>query len=69
MAVHVYRPLLRHASNFTLPRGLGWRYIEAPPELAHRRPDIPASEHRYGLIETDRALTAEECEHFSLEAR
>ena len=65
--IYRYKPVHRPAGTHTLPRGIDWRYCEAPPDLAHRRPDIPPSVHRYGIIATDRALTAEECEHFSLE--
>ena len=65
--LHRYRPLLRPASRCTLPPGLDWRYCEAPPNLAHARPDIPPSEHQFGIIATDRTLTAEELDHFSLE--
>jgi hypothetical protein len=30
------------------------------------RPDLPQSIHRYGVIETDRPLTPQECDHFDL---
>lgn len=65
--LHRYRPLLRPAATSTLPRGLDWRYCEAPPDLAHRRPDLPPSKHRFGVIATERALTPEELDHFSLD--
>jgi hypothetical protein len=61
-----YVPLLRPASFATLPTGLQWQYVEAPWDLAHRRADLPRSSHRHGVIATSRALTAEECERFSL---
>jgi hypothetical protein len=30
------------------------------------RDDLPRSSHRYGVIELDRKLTADECQHFDL---
>jgi len=62
----IYRPLLRPASFATLPSGLGWTYVTAPWDLAHRRTDLPRSETRYGTIATDRPLTRDECEAFDL---
>jgi hypothetical protein len=64
--VHLYRPLLRPATFATLPAGVAWEYAEMPPSLAHRRPDVPMSTHVHGVIRTDRALTADECERFDL---
>lgn len=63
--MNVYRPLLRPASAFTLPK-VGWTFVQSPWDLAHVRTDLPRCDTRYGLIETDRPLTAEECEAFSL---
>ena len=62
-----YIPLLRPAGFGTLPRGVGWRYTEAPamPGLANRL-DLPRSAYTFGVIETDRVLTAAEAEHFDL---
>ena len=62
---HIYRPLLRPASFCTLPK-VAWSYVQAPWDLAHIRTDIPRCDTPHGLIETDRRLTAEECEVFSL---
>lgn len=64
---HRYIPLLRPAGFATLPSGLRWDYVEAPamPGLC-RRDDIPLSAHRYGIIATDRALTADERDRFDL---
>lgn len=68
MQQNLYRPLLRPAGFATLPRGLEWDYVQMPPDLAHRRPELPASKHRHGVIRTAWPLTAEECEQYSLEA-
>ena len=59
-----YAMLLRPASSSTLPRGLGWDFVEAPAEIAARRGLPVAQEYPFGVIETDRALTDEEVEHF-----
>lgn len=61
-----YRPMLRPASFATLPDDLTWEYVEAPWDLAHLRPDLPRSDNRHGVIATDRPLTSEERERFSL---
>lgn len=63
-----YRPLLRLPGFATLPPGVVWEYVQMPPDLAHLRPELPRSEHRFGIIATHRALSAEECEQYSLEA-
>jgi hypothetical protein len=60
-----YTPLLRPAGFESLPRGLTWEYAEAPWDIAHRRPDLPRSSHRHGVIEC-RPLTADECKIFDL---
>jgi hypothetical protein len=62
-----YIPRFRPAGFATLPRGVGWQFVEAPHDLAHVRTDIPASRHRYGVIETDRPLTPAEVETFQLQ--
>ena len=64
---HRYIPLLRPASSFSLPRGVQWDFVEAPADIAHRRPDIPRSSHRYGIISIDRQLTPAEVDHFGLQ--
>lgn len=66
--VRVYKPLLRPAGSATLPEGVAWFYVEAPamPGLANR-PDLPASQHRYGAIAFERALTDDERKRFDLE--
>jgi hypothetical protein len=64
-----YRPRLRPAYGGGVPSGVRWDYVEAPDEhIAVRRPDLPVSRHRYGVICTERELTAEECTHFDLVA-
>jgi hypothetical protein len=60
-----YVPLLRPASEATLPAGIQWLYAEAPWDLV-TRPDLPRSGHQHGVIATSRALTREECERFSM---
>jgi hypothetical protein len=61
---NTYRPTLRPASSATLPDGLDWSFVEAPDYV--NRPDLPRSRHRYGVISTDRKLTADECDRFGL---
>jgi hypothetical protein len=59
--------MIRPASFSTLPSGVKWEYVEAPPDIAHKRPDLPRSTHRYGVIATERKLTPEERERFDLQ--
>lgn len=61
-----YRPMIRPASMVALPVGVKWEFVEAPRDIAHMRPDLPVSDSRYGVIATDRPLTMDEREHFSL---
>jgi len=61
-----YRTTLRPAGFGGLPAGVGWRYVEAPTDGLCPS-DIPPSRHRYGVIETDRALTSGELSHFDIE--
>ncbi|MHB1869650.1 MAG: hypothetical protein ACYCT1_02190 [Steroidobacteraceae bacterium] len=65
-ARYLYRPLLRPAGFATMPAGLKWDYVEAAQEIAHLRPTLPVSRHRYGVIACDRKLTPEECQRFDL---
>jgi hypothetical protein len=60
--------LYRPAGFATLPSGVSWRFVEAP-QGEHWRPfiDMPVSRHRYGVIETDRELTADELATFQIE--
>ena len=64
-ATHQYRPTLRPASTFSLPRDVRWVYIALPWDS--KRNDLPRCTTRYGAIATDRALTAQEREHFALQ--
>ncbi len=62
-----YRTTLRPASGGGVPLGVRWEYVEAPAMTALCiRHDLPLSRHRYGVIATDRALTAEELDHFDI---
>ena len=67
-ARYLYRPLLRPAGFATMPPGLKWDYVEVPREIAHLRPNLPVSRHRYGVIACDRELTERECSNFALES-
>jgi hypothetical protein len=63
-----YRPKYRPAGYATLPSGIYWHYVEAPADGS--RPGlmgVPTSRHCYGVIATNRALSAEECSTFDLE--
>ena len=62
---HLYRPLYRPAAFAGLPKG--WDYVEAPPDLAHRRRDLPMSRWIHGVIAYDRQLTADELKQHELE--
>ena len=64
-----YRTTLRPAGFGGIPSGVGWQYVELPTDNldAHLYPNKPVSRHRYGVIETDRPLTANELDHFSIE--
>src|SRR3990167_5881790 len=66
-AKYLYRPTLRPASSFTLPHGLRWEYVQAPWEGVSR-PDLPRADTRYGVISTDRQLTADERQQFDLQS-
>ena len=66
-ARYLYRPLLRPAGFATMPTGLKWDYVEVPRDIAHLRPNLPVSAHRYGVIACDRELTEKECRNFDLE--
>jgi hypothetical protein len=58
--------MIRPASMVSLPVGIKWEFVEAPHDIAHLRADLPVSANRHGVIATDRPLTMEEREHFSL---
>jgi hypothetical protein len=63
-----YRMKYRPAEFATLPRGIGWDYVETPAMhgLANR-PELPRSTHRFGVIKTDRPLTEQERADFEIE--
>ena len=65
-ARHHYRPLLRPAGFATMPPGLKWDYVEVPREIAHLRPNLPVSRHRYGIIACERELTEDERQRYEL---
>lgn len=65
MANH-YRMLYRPAYSAALPPGLKWEYVEAPPNIAHRRLDIPCSWYQFGVFKTDRPLTEYELEAYQI---
>lgn len=62
-----YRTTLRPPAFGGLPQGVAWKYVEAPPDGRKYPGNIPVSKHLYGVIETDRPLTASELDHFDIE--
>jgi len=66
---YLYRPLLRPASFCTMPKGITWRYVEAPAldPLIGSRLGISVSVHAHGVIAIDRRISQEEADTFSLE--
>lgn len=63
-----YRPRFRPAGYATLPPGVVWHYVEAPPcDYLPSLVGVPVSRHRYGVIATDRELTSDEIKTFELE--
>ena len=64
---HLYRTRYRPPSFATLPLALQWDFVEMPPDIAHRRPELPRSRYRFGVIVTARALTSDELERFDIE--
>lgn len=67
MTKHLYRTTLRPASGGGMPPGVRWTYVEAPAMLGlANRIDLPTSAYRYGVVSTDRELTAEEMHHFDI---
>lgn len=62
-----YRTTLRPAPWGGLPPGVPWRFVEAPQDMTGGPLDyLPRSRYRYGVIETDRPLTAKELRHFDI---
>lgn len=64
---HRYRLRLRPASSVTLPPRLAWEFVVMPPDIAHQRPDLPRSNHRFGVIAIDRPLTDDELERYEID--
>lgn len=62
----LYRPVYRPPGFATLPEGVSWDYVEVPPSLSFYRPELPVSRYSYGIIATDRQLTARELDMFQL---
>jgi len=62
-----YRTTLRPPAFGGLPKDVGWKYIEVPPDGTHYAPNLPVSNYHYGVIETDRPLTFAELDHFDIE--
>jgi hypothetical protein len=65
MTRYLYKPLSRPAAFAGLPKG--WDYAEAPPDIAHKRRDIPMSGWVFGIIAYGRELTAGERQEHSLQ--
>ena len=61
-----YKMRIRPVSTFTLPQGITYELISRPWGNWARR-DLKASEYRYGTFTTNRPLTPEEMELFSIE--
>ena len=60
-----YRMLYRPAGFATLPSKLGWEYVEVPP--GHPNPfGLPVSHWMYGVIATERPLTADELQSYEI---
>lgn len=64
VGAHRYTLKYRPADTFTLPR-IPWRVVERGVGY-ERRTDLPLSAHRFGVVEFDRALTADEVERWEL---
>ena len=62
-----YHPIYRPAYASALPPGVTAELIAAPRDIAHLRPDLPVSAHRYGTLALSRPLTAEEREQYEME--
>jgi hypothetical protein len=63
---NLYRTTLRPAGFGGLPQGVTYQYVETPSDGSVNLPSIPVSRLRYGVIKTDRPLTADEMQHFDI---
>lgn len=61
-----YRTTLRPPAFGGLPQGVTWKYVEAPPDGRKYSDNLPVSKYLYGVIETDRPLTAKELDHYDI---
>jgi hypothetical protein len=61
---HTNRYRVLTAKPLSLPSDIAWEYMEIPRELAYLRPDLPVSNHKNGVIVTNRPLTAREQRRF-----
>ena len=60
-----YRLLYRPPGFATLPSKLFWEFVEVPRN--HPNPfGLPVSAHPFGVIKTERPLTAEELKDFEI---
>lgn len=61
-----YTSLYRPPSFATVPKG--WTIVERPKDTQYfeKRPDLPISEHTWGVIQYQRELTKEEIRDFEL---
>lgn len=60
-----YTPRYRPAADAFW--GLDWRYVEAPANIAHMRPDLPRSSRPFGIVELDAPLSADEIDRRELD--
>jgi hypothetical protein len=61
-----YAPQSRPPSSFSLPTP-DWDLVERGVyHLVPLRTDLPLGQHPYGVIETPRPISREDCEHFGL---
>jgi hypothetical protein len=64
-----YRMLFRPPGFATLPRDIVYTFVEAPWNWSHGvyHSDLPRSQHRHGVFETNRELTEEELRTFEIQ--
>jgi hypothetical protein len=61
---HLYAPQYRPPGYATVPAG--WELVENPKLTPFKRPDLPRSNHNFGVIAYERELTAEEIKSYEL---